>query len=198
MTLASIASRFQANSLGQPTESADPRPAPLPSATNEKDISRHREGRPHGPLWPRRVSFPLLTGSDASGVAGSSARWWGWAGRTFPPASLHSRPQATSLLPPLSFQPSEELEYLKFKHSSLICNVNVFMCNVFIYEQYISTNYFIAVWFLLKPLTDETKTIKEDKNIFTLKAWIKTCKCKDHNHVIYCIYRKYIEDLRMV
>lgn len=159
MTLASIASRFQANSLGQPTESADPHPAPLPSATNEKDISRHREGRPPGPLWPHSVSFPLLTGSDASGGgAGASARWWGWAGRTFPPASLHSRPQATTPPPP-SFQPSEELEFLDFKHSSLICNVNVFMCNVFIKEQYISTNYFIGIWFLLKPFTDETKTI---------------------------------------
>lgn len=153
MTLASIASRFQATSLGQPTESADPHPAPLPSATNEKDISRHREGRPPGPLWPRSVSFPLLTGSDASGVAGSSARWWGWAGRTFPPASLHSLPQATSLLPPLSFQPSEELEFLDFKHSGLICNVIV-LC-----VMYLSTNYLIGIWFLLKPFTDETKTI---------------------------------------
>lgn len=149
MTLASIASRFQANSVGQPTESADPHPAPLPSATNEKDISRHREGRPPGPLWPRSVSFPLLTGSDASGAAGSSARWWGWAGRTFPPASLHSRPQATSLLPPLSCQPSEELEFLDFEHSSLICNVNVFVCNVFIEDQYKIHFYQLFYWRLI-------------------------------------------------
>jgi len=66
---------LQANSLGQSTGSTTPNP-PLtrPMATNEKDISSRREGRPSCLLRPHCVSALPLTDFDASGVGGFLAR----------------------------------------------------------------------------------------------------------------------------
>lgn len=123
---------FQANSLGQSTGSATPHsPSPLPSATNEKDISRRREGRPSRSPWPRRVSVLLLTGFDASGVAGFPARRWGWAGRTFFTASLHTQPEATtllsSILPPSYLLPTLPSSSLHPCHSVTIIAIITFI-----------------------------------------------------------------------
>lgn len=131
---------FQANSPGQPTGSATPplphSLCPLPSATNEKDISRHWEGRPSRSPWPPCVSVLPLTGFDASGVAAFPARRRGWAGRTFLTASLHSQPPATTLLP--SFPPPHLLPTcsspslpapltLSYNNS----NDNLYLCNTY-------------------------------------------------------------------
>lgn len=111
-------------------------PSPLPSATNEKDISRRREGRPSRSPWPRRVSVLPLTGFDASGVVGFPARRWGWAGRTFLTASLHSQPQATTLLS--SILPSPYLLHtlpsrsLHPCHSITIMAIITFICAILI------------------------------------------------------------------
>lgn len=127
---------FLANSLGQSTGSATPHsPSPFPSATNEKDISRRREGRPSRLLWPRYVSVLYLTGFDASGVAGFPARQWGWAGRTHLTASLHLQPRATtllsSILPP---QPAPHPPFSLPEPLPLSCNnnnKNLFLCNTY-------------------------------------------------------------------
>lgn len=132
---------FQANSLGQSTGSA-PTPhstSPLPSATNEKDISRRREGRPSRSPWPRCVSVLPLTGFDASGVAGFPAGRRGWAGRTFLAASLHSQLQATtllsSILTPLYLLLTLPSRSLHPCHSVTLIVIITFICAILIRQQ---------------------------------------------------------------
>lgn len=99
MTLASIALHFRPIRRGsQPDRQPPAHPTPLPSATNEKDISRRREGHLSRSPWPLCVCVLLLTGFDALGVAGFLARRWGWAGRSILTASLHSQLEATTFL----------------------------------------------------------------------------------------------------
>lgn len=121
MTLASVVSHFQANSLGQPTKSADPHSAAItPPFSNE--WKRHQQASRRSPAWFVATSPCIFSPPD---------RFWcvrgGWfhsqvvtMGRTdLPTASLHLRPQATSLLPPhcsTSSQPSVGVWYFHYSH----------------------------------------------------------------------------------
>lgn len=99
---------FQANSLGQSTGSATPiPPSTLPSAINEKDISRHWEGRPSRLFWPRCVCslsdrFWCIRGGWFPG----RAVWMGRTNLSYSVASVSAWGDNPPFLQPTHFQPA--------------------------------------------------------------------------------------------
>lgn len=99
---------FQANSLGQSTGSATPiPPSMLPSAINEKDISRHWEGRPSRLFWPRCVCslsdrFWCIRGGWFPG----RAMWMGRTNLSYSVASVSATTLLFSNLPTFNLLPS--------------------------------------------------------------------------------------------